>query len=53
MAAKNCILNEGVGSGFGGAGVDTGCRLEKKREEVGRELWAVMLQVNRTLNQVT
>ena len=47
MAAKNEFLDEGVGSGSGGAGAHTDCRFEEKPQEEWRELRAVMLQVRK------
>ena len=55
MAAEiELLLDESAGSGSGGSSDDTDSRLEEKREEDGRELWAFMLQVCKsisTLNQ--
>ena len=49
VAAENeLLLDESVGSGSGGSSDDADCRLEEKREEDGRELWAFMLQVRKT-----
>ena len=49
VAAENeLLLDESAGSGSGGSSDDTDCRVEEKREEDRRELWAFMLQVGKT-----
>ena len=49
VAAENeLLLDESAGRGSGGSSDDTDSRLEEKREEDGRELWAFMLQVRKT-----
>ena len=49
VAAENeQLLDESAGRGSGGSSDDTDSRLEEKREEDGRELWAFMLQVRKT-----
>ena len=46
VAAENeLLLDESAGRGSGGSSDDTDSRLEEKREEDGRELWAFVLQV--------